>query len=169
MNGVSFSLAVPASGWSSDGSHGIGKGITDETYKGGLILWNGATDGIFTVPCDEKRATPVVSSAANLAEAIAKVPGTTATGPSDVTVGGFPAKLVVVKIPDVAACKANDFFLWWSLKQTGRYATELGSTIKVWIVDVNGTLLQMDGEFLKGSGPEVEKEMQQIVDSIQFK
>jgi hypothetical protein len=52
--------------------------------------------------------------------------------------------------------------------RAGRYATELGSTIRVWIVDVDGTLIWIDGETFKGAGSEPGQQLQQIVDSIQF-
>jgi hypothetical protein len=168
LNGVPFTLEVPATGWISNGSFGFDKGVYPETYDGGFILWNNPPDGIYADPCKGTQGPRVGSSAAELAEAIASVPGTTATGPSDVTVGGYPAKLVVVEIPETAACDAQDFYLWWDDQLTGRYASEFGSTIRVWIVDVNGKLVQIDGETMNGAPPEVAQEIQQIVDSIQF-
>lgn len=169
LNGVSFSLAVPTSGWISNGDFGIDKGVDPETWDGGFIFWNNAPNGIYTDPCTRKEGPRVGPSAADLAAALATVPGTQAGAPSDVTVGGYPAKLVVVKIPEVAGCTAYNFYLWWAEELTGRYATKLGSTIKVWIVDVNGTLIQIDGEVTKDAPLKVGQEMQQIVDSIQFK
>jgi hypothetical protein len=53
-------------------------------------------------------------------------------------------------------------------EETLRYATALGSTIRVWIVDVDGTPVWIDGETYKGAGPEPGQEIQQIIDSIQF-
>jgi hypothetical protein len=41
-------------------------------------------------------------------------------------------------------------------------------TIRVWIVDVDGTRLFIEAESYKGAGPEVEQAIQQIVDSIRF-
>jgi hypothetical protein len=116
----------------------------------------------------QREGPSVGPSAAAIADAIANVPGTTATGPSDVTVGGFPAKLVVVKIPKVADCTAEGFYLWWDQRLSGRYATVLGSTIRVWIIDVGGKLVWIDGETYKGAGPGPAQQIQQIVDSIQF-
>mgnify|MGYP006370842511 CR=1 FL=1 len=51
---------------------------------------------------------------------------------------------------------------------TVRYAPEGGSTIRVWIVDVDGAIGWIDGETYKGAGAEPGQEIQQIVDSIQF-
>jgi hypothetical protein len=168
LDGVSFSLEVSTSGWASNGSFAIDNGSFPTTWAGGFILWGNAADGIFTDPCAQTEGPSVGPSAEALAQAVANVPGTTATGPTDVTVDGFPAKLVVVKIPEDPGCTAENFYLWWDKELSGRYATVLGSTISVWIIDVNGTLIQIDGEIPPGAGPEAGQEMQGIIDSIQF-
>lgn len=168
LAGVPFSIAIPASGWVSNGDFAIDKGVFPSTRDGGFILWNSAPDAIFTDPCGQVQGPRIGTSLAAHAEAAASVPGTVATGPTDVTVGGYPAKLVVVEIPAVAKCSAEGFYLWWDEQLTGRYATELGSTIRVWIIDVDGTLIWIDGETAADAPPEVGQEIQQIIDSIQF-
>ena len=45
---------------------------------------------------------------------------------------------------------------------------ELGDTVTVWIVDVNGTRLFVEGVTHDNAGPELGQEVQQIVDSIRF-
>ena len=99
-----------------------------------------------------------------------EVPGTDlVSGPSDVTVGGRPAKHVVLTVREDVDCDANSFYLWYAPREDlARYATELGSTIRVWIIDVDGTLVWIDGETYKGAGPEPGQEIQQIIDSIHF-
>ena len=65
--------------------------------------------------------------------------------------------------------QAREFLLWYAPTfELARYATELGSTIRVWIVDVHGTVIWIDGETFKGAGPEPGQEIQQLVDSIRF-
>ena len=168
VQGVPFTLEVAAAGWNSNGSFAIDKGHFPATWSGGFILWSDAADGIFTDPCGQVEGSPVGPSAADLADVLATVPGTTATGPSDVTVGGYPAKLVVITIPEDPGCTAESFYLWWDSTTSGRYATVLGSTIRVWIIDVNGTLIQIDGETPPGASPAFEQELEQIVESIRF-
>ena len=43
-----------------------------------------------------------------------------------------------------------------------------GDTIKVWIVDVDGTRLFIAGETHTDASPDIWEEIQQIVDSIRF-
>jgi hypothetical protein len=60
------------------------------------------------------------------------------------------------------------FDLWYAPPVgLARYATAVGSTIRTWIVDVNGTPVWIDAETFKGAGP-AGREIQQIVDSIHF-
>ena len=40
--------------------------------------------------------------------------------------------------------------------------------MRVWIIDVDGTIVWIDGETYKGAGPGPGEEIQQIIDSIQF-
>jgi hypothetical protein len=175
--GVPYSLSVPTAGWTSNGQWGIEKSAGVGPDGAGFILWpDEAPVGVFADPCTRKKAPPIGSSAAELAAAVAAVPGTDlVSGPSDVTVGGYPAKHVVLTFGKDADCNADgrltgeEFYLWYAPSEgNARYATELGSTIRVWIIDVGGTIVWIDGETNKGAGPEPGQEIQQIVDSIQF-
>lgn len=168
LQGLPFSFEVPAAGWISNGQFAVDKGTVRTSWEGGFIFWADAADGIFTDPCTQREGPAVGPGAAAIAEAIANVPGTTATGPTDVTVGGYPAKRIVVKIPDAADCVAESFYLWWDEQLSGRYATVLGSTIRVWIIDVDGTLIQIDAETPPGAAPGVGQALEGIVASIQF-
>ena len=91
------------------------------------------------------------------------------------TVGGYPAKHVVLTFREDADCNGDGNSVTTSstsgtatIEGNARYATEIGSTIRAWIVDVDGKIVWIDGETYKGAGPEPGQEIQQIVDSIQF-
>jgi hypothetical protein len=177
LDGVPLSFGVPTSGWTSNGVWGIDKSTGIGPDGAGFILWpDEAPIGVFADPCAHVQAPPIGASAAKLAAAVAAVPGTDlVSGPSDVTVGGYPAKHVVLTFGKDADCNADgrltgeEFYLWYAPSEgNARYATELGSTIRVWIIDVGGTIVWIDGETYKGAGPEPGQEIQQIVDSIQF-
>jgi hypothetical protein len=168
--GVPFSLNVPTSGWISNGDFGIDKSTGVTADGAGFIFWMETPIGVFADPCASVKSPPAGPSAAELAAAVAAVPGTDlVSGPSDVIVGGHPAKHVVITVREDVGCDASSFYLWYAPRaDLARYATELGSTIRVWIVDVNGTLVWIDGETYKGAGPEPGQQIQHIVDSIQF-
>jgi len=175
--GVPYSISVPTSGWISNGEWGIAKGGGVRPDGGGFILWpDGAPIGVYADPCARVPSPPIGASASKLADAVAALPRTDlVSGPSDVTVGGYPAKLVVLSFGEQADCNADgqlsedEFYLWYAATAgNARYASELGSTMRVWIIDVNGAIVWIDGETFKGAGPEPGQEIQQIVDSIQF-
>lgn len=171
LNGVRLSLDVATSGWTSNGSWGIDKGKLGPTGAG-FILWPDAIpDRVYSDPCGHVEGPPAGPAAADLAAAVAALPGSVlVSGPSDISVGGYPAKLVVITIPEDAPCRGGEggFYLWGGPKADYRYATELGVTMRTWIIDVDGTLVWIDGETYKGAGPEVGAELEQIVNSIQF-
>jgi hypothetical protein len=171
LAGTPLSFELATSDWISNGVFGIDKAAGVVADGAGLILWTNEADGLFADPCAGRRAPTVGPTIADLADAVAAVPGTAlVSGPSDVTVGGRPAKLVVLSIPADLGCAAEEFYLWYdaSKPDVARYATEIGSTIRVWIIDVDGRRIQIDAETYDGAGPGPEQEIQQIIDSIRF-
>jgi hypothetical protein len=175
LAGVRLSIEIPTAGWVSNGEFGIDKGNfqSGTPDAAGFILWpTSAADNVYADPCSSTKLSPPAGpSAAELAAAVASVPGIDlVSGPSEVSVGGYPAQHLVITVPEDIGCAPNDFYLWYddSSGSLGRYATALGSTIYVWIIDVDGALVWIDGETYVASSPEAEQEVQQIVDSIQF-
>ena len=169
--GVRYSFTVPTSDWISNGEWGIDKGAGMGPDGAGFILWPEESPvGVYANPCASAMAPAVGPSAARLAAAVATIPGIDlVSGPTDVTVGGYPAKHVVVTIREDVKCRPEDFYLWYGYRDgNARYASQLGSTIRVWIVDVHGSIVWIDGETYKGAGKKPAQEIQQIVDSIQF-
>jgi hypothetical protein len=171
QEGVTYSLNIATSGWESNGTFAIDKAAGGIGPTGaGFIFWTDTPVGIFTDPCAQTKGPALGTSIGDLAAAVAAVPGTKLVGgPTDVTVGGHPAKLVVVTIPEDIGCDPQSFFLWYAPSAgNARFATALGSTYRVWIVDVSGTPIWIDGETFKGADAGPAQAIQEIVDSIQF-
>jgi len=171
--GIPASVELSTEGWGSNGMWGLDRGNMDSADAAGFLFWpHSAPDNTFADPCAQTLLDPPAgSSAAALAAAVSTVAGTElVSGPSETTVGGYPAQYVVIKVPEDIGCAANAFYLWEDLDTVGavRYATQKSSTIHVWIVDVDGTIVWIDAETYLASGPEVAQEIEQIVNSIQF-
>ena len=71
------------------------------------------------------------------------------------------------------ACEPKEAYLWYDEETGGattgwRWAQALGSTIALWLFDVDGKTIWIDSQTFKGAGPEVGREIQEIVDSITF-
>ena len=124
-----------------------------------------------TDPCGSV-AGPASASPAELADAVAALPGVdVVTAPEDVTVGGRPAKHVVIRVRDDIECAPQLFKMWYvgtADNHIFRFATALKQTSRVWILDVEGGHFWFEVETYDGASPELDQEIQEIVDSIEF-
>jgi hypothetical protein len=149
VKGVSFTFSVPLNGWASSPTT---EGRLDNSYYPGhawVRFW--APDNVYSDPCTHTPMTPKVGpSAADLASAMTMIPGTVASGPIDTTVGGFPAKYLVVTLENDIGCQPDTFYLWDSEGEGSsngpRWPDAKGSTIRVWIVDVDGVRFVIDSD-----------------------
>jgi hypothetical protein len=169
-NGVRLSVRLPTADWQSNQGFFFDKSVGTTPEGASLLFWDANPIGVFADPCAQTKARPAGPSAADLSSAVSTIPGTDlVSGPSDVTVDGRPAKYVVITVPEDAACQADSFYLWYAQsEEQARYISQLGATMRVWIIDVDGTIVWIDGETYKGAGPGPGQEIQQIIDSIQF-
>lgn len=187
VEGVPFSFRVPTSGWTPgpierlpdasgfrNGSLYISQDVVGPQGAEAVVFWTSFPDGDHADPCTNLLSPSAGPSAADLAAAVATAPGTElVAGPSDVTVGGRPAKHVVLTVREDIGCGPG-FFYTWQDEMWGPFwgGTNAGDTIRVWIVDVDGTRLFIEAETTTQAGPlvqaDLEQEIQQIVESIRF-
>jgi len=172
--GVPLSFSVPASGWSS-GLSTISKGEYGQTDGISIWFWLSTPENVYVDPCAHTPLEPPASATAvDLAAAVAAIPGTDlVSGPSSANVGGRPAQHVAITIREDLGCDPQTAYLWYDEETGGasggwRWAGQLGQTIQVWIVDVDGKLVWIDGETFKGAGPGPAQDIQQVIDSIAF-
>ena len=170
--GTQLSFAVTTDGWTAGQGFFVDRGTENAPDGAALIFWPGTPDNVYSDPCTKTPLSPpAVKTAAGLAAAVSQVKGTTlVSGPTDTMVGGYPTKHVVIRIPASIPCQPGQFQLWYDEDPVGngRYAQGFDETLYVWIVDVRGTLVWIDGETYKGAAPALEAGLQQIVDSITF-
>ena len=85
------------------------------------------------------------------------------------TLDGQPTQHVTVTVRDDRGCDPGYFFSWqdefWGPAWT---VTGRGDTIDVWIVDVAGTLLVFEAETTPQASADLERQVQEIIDSIRF-
>jgi hypothetical protein len=183
VDGVRFSFRVPPD---SDWTPGPIERLPDDTFRNGslyiskdtagpqnaeaVVFWTSFPDGEHADACPNLLSWLGSMSASDLAPIVAAAPGTAlVAGPSDVTVGGRPAKHVVLTVREDAGCDPGYFYTWhdemWGPFWAG---TDAGNTIRVWIVDVAGTLLFIEAETTGSADSDLDQEIQQIVDSIRF-
>jgi hypothetical protein len=169
VEGVRFSFRVPG-GWEGFGNTSINKSVVGPQGAEAIIFWASFPVGDTADPCAYLLSSPVGSSVADLAAAVATAPGTELIrGPSDVTVDGYPAKHVVITVRRDAGCDPGYFYKWQDIEGGALWPmTKAADTIRVWIVDVNGTLLFIEAETTNQASPDLEQEIHQIVESIRF-
>lgn len=179
QNGVSFSLSVPTVGWSNAGIRvapdggTITKGRLGDPQQIWMLLWS--IDGVYPDPCGQVPASPVSPSAADLAAAVAAIPGfDLIAGPEDVTLGGLHGKHVTIQLREDLACSLPEFYMWYDDVRCGaddpcqRWATTLGQRNDVWIFETEGTHVWIEVETRDTATPETLQEAQQVIASIQF-
>ena len=183
VEGVPFSVAVPMSGWSRGpivrrpgGSFRQGNLLISKSIEGpqgaeAVIFWTTYPEDRAADPC-ASLVKPRGPSSAELAANVATAPGTElVTGPTALTLGGFPAEHVVLTVrDDVPGCDPG-FFYTWRAECWGPCWMETNvvcDTINVWIVDVLGKRLFIEAETTTQADARLEAEVQRIVGSIQF-
>ena len=173
--GVPFSIDVAAPGWRSQQGFEFIKGTEGKPNGAGLLFWSSTPDNVYANPCAHTPLTPAAGPGiASLATAVSRIPGTQlVSGPTDLTVDGQPAKRTMITIPDDIDC-AGVLKLWYDDdmgSEAGRFPTVLPSTMRVWMIDVDGTTVWIDGETYETYGdtsPTLEREMQEMIESIVF-
>ena len=161
LEGHSFSFATDQTGWSS----GPFEGMIEQGAGNGQrwIAFFNPFEQVGTDPCSAAART-VGPTVDDFASAMTMIPGTDAVGPTDTTVGGLPAKLVVLTIHADIACAPRQFYLYGA---DSAYPAALSSVMSAWIVEVDGARYVMQA-LHDASDPTAAAEIQQIIDSIQF-
>lgn len=154
-----------------------------------VIFWTSFPAGGEAAPCTAVVSPAIGRSTDALARAMARAPGTKLVkGPTRVTVGGRPAKHVVLTVRRDLGCDPGFFFSWRPSAPDGEcwgacwLDTNVGDTISVWIVDVHGKRLVIEAEtrhpesqgyplaiqVTRADVLKVEAEIEKIVGSIRF-
>ncbi len=171
-NGIRFSfLARRSAGWERHGARkrpmSLNKSVVGPQDAEAIIYWTSYPRGDHADRCARVLSPRPGRSAADLAAAVSKAPGTKLVqGPSDVTLGGRPAKHVVLTVRENVGCDPGFFYTWRTRWGGAEWlTTDVGDKIRVWIVAVGGKRLFIAAATKAGG---LEKEIQQIVESIRF-
>jgi hypothetical protein len=137
-----------------------------------LIFWAGLEGGGVVAPCVGVLPSTANRSLDGLADAVASAPGTKlAGGPWRVTVGGRAARRIVLRVQKNLGCQPGFLFtwphdppsFWWGAFWPN---TDVGDSIRVWIVDVGGKRLFFEALTKPAHG--IEQEIGGIIRSIRF-
>jgi hypothetical protein len=94
------------------------------------------------------------------------------TSPIDVTLGGYSGQYLELRAPantttdelgpDPSGC--NYYFVW----EPGIYAQGPNALWRIWVLDVDGVRVVVRGDSFPGTTPQIQAQLQAIVDSIQI-
>ena len=146
VDGISFTFRLPDNGWWS-GEEAGSLYFRDDPMQGWLRFWD--PHQVYADPCAHTLKAPIGPSAAELADAMASIPGMRSTGVTDTVVGGFPAKHLRLTATGDMACIPHDFYLWGvsgPVESSIRRPRLDDSLINVWVVEVDGRRFVIDSD-----------------------
>jgi hypothetical protein len=172
VDGVSFSFVVPGRDWEQFGNISLQNGTRHRGQAAeAIIYWTAFPDGEIADLCDSVLVPPGGPQTDRIAAAVAAAPGVdVVNGPVRVIVGGHVMDYVEVTVREDLGCDQGYFYSWPYADVGALWPfTDVGDTIRVWIVDVDGTRrLFIGGVTARDVDPVFGKEIQQIVGSIRF-
>ena len=126
-------------------------------------------DNTFEDPCSHRQRSPKVGpTIGDLANALAKVPNTTATTSVKTTIAGYEATYIELAIPASLPCAPDEFYLWQDSPGGYWWVQGLNETARVWILDVGGRRVTFLAHSYPGSGAGAKGVFQKILDTVVF-
>jgi hypothetical protein len=146
-----FSFVVPTAGWFADQWQRISK--TAGAHAVELFIADYEWTGAGNATCALRSLDPPAAdaSSAEVAAAISLGTGIGDVAVSETTVGGLPAKVVRITLPEAFGCDYQD-----------------GTVQAIWIVDQGDRPRLFSAGYDPGTAPAILEEVQQIIDSIRF-
>lgn len=130
-------------------------------------------DDVFADPCHTDGGPikpPVASTVDGVVAALTHMVGYKAGPVSDVVIGGHAGKAVELTNSidtDTAGCTGGSMLAMWTF-QGGASGTNGGAHEQIWVIDVGGTLVLVDGETFLSTPVASRSEIEQVVKTIAF-
>jgi hypothetical protein len=115
---------------------------------------------------------PTGKTVGEFVTALVDHPDLDVTSPVDVTLGGYSGKYLELRAPantttdelgpDPSGC--NGYFVW----EPGIYAQGPNALWRIWVLDVDGVRVVVRSDSFPGTSPQVQAQLQAILDSIQI-
>jgi hypothetical protein len=184
---IPITVTIPAPGWSVDGRFGLVKNKNIQPPDGAYVIgpWTGEVARYVPGdPCQWLSTMPdtPATTVDEIVAALASQASRDASEPVDITVDGHAGKSITLHVPDdivfangeftncdhhkggqAAFCTfgtATDCFMW--------NAQGLGAIDELWILDVDGRILIMDGAYYAQTPAEHVDEVRAILGSMTF-
>jgi hypothetical protein len=179
-NSIRVTVTVP-DGWAGLEGGGLVPSVESYSPPGGGGLLFGRGGWLYTVSqvCGgsgpDHPTGPNIPTGTTVDEfvtALVDHPDLDVTSPIDVTLGGYSGKYLELRAPantttdelgpDPDGC--NYYFVW----EPGIYAQGPNALWRIWVLDVDGIRVVVRADSFPGTTPQVQAQLQAIVDSIQI-
>ena len=160
---VPISFTVPA-GWSSWGGISVDKNYGTAAGPA-LMVWR--ITNAYVDPCNDhaRLAQTPTAGVDALVSALASIPGTGASQPSDVTVDGFRGKSIEITVIDNIDTCPGGFYVWKS-PVDGHFVQDTNEIDRVYVLDVNGERVTFEARFSPRTTAADAAELEAIIKSI---
>ena len=159
-----------------DGWAGFDRSVVpaEEAYHppSGASLFFGRGGWLLSQPCGGAPDIPTGTTVDEFVTALVEHPDLDVTSPVDVTLGGYSGQYLELRAPantttdelgpDPSGC--NYYFVW----EPGVYAQGPNALWRIWVLDVDGIRVVVRNDSFPGTTPQVQAQIQSIVDSIQI-
>ncbi len=129
-------------------------------------------DTVFDDPCHGGPITPPVPSTVDgVVTALTHMVGFTPGPVSDVVIGGHAGKSVEIRNvidTQTAGCKDGLMLPMWTISGGGPASTNGGSQENLWVLDIDGALVVIDGTMFTSTPEASRAEIEQIVQTLRF-
>lgn len=169
---VPFTITFPTS-WTLKTNTGPSVNFTKTLTEGAAWVSVDVIRNVFVDPChtDKGVRSPAPRTIAEVATAITQMAGFEAGPVSDVTLNGYGAKaLTITNAIDTASagCSGGPMLPLWTFSGSDGAATNGLATEQVWVVEVRGDLVVIDGESFPTTTTDAVAEIEAVVATIQF-
>ena len=173
-----FTLTVPE-GWyrDRDDANFVAKGTGDvaaDAFEGnGVTMATWLVTHVYADSCQWQGTLRPVGSVTELITALTEQTGHATTGPSTVTLGGYPASRFEFSVPadfDASSCDSQIIRLWPDAGPNEDFGLPIapGQTTTVYVVDLDGQAQLIVAARKDGSSSADVAELEQVIQSIRF-
>jgi hypothetical protein len=169
VDGTRFSFDVTDSGWEAYRRILIAKSEVGPQGAEAIVYWTTFPEGTQVVSCGPWSNAPL-TTVDELVDAVMTAPGIeVVAGPSDVSVGARPAKLLTVTVRDNLGCDPGYFFNWRAQGGGALWQmTQVGDTLRVLILRADESPFFVVGQTNADASRWLDDEVEQIMESIRF-
>ena len=170
IEGIGFTFEVADRGWEPQRGFTITRSTSGSQGAEGIVRWTTIPHGADTQACSLVLDPAIGPSAGALAEAMASAPGLeVGAAPQRVVVGGRAAMHLVVEVATDVGCDPGYFSVYDAVDGGAMWThTEAGDRMLVWIVEVDGVALVIEGGLHANAGSRLEDDIRAIVESMTF-